>query len=107
MRAHRRDSLDGEVAGEHAPHPGAQSSSSPHPPCNVLTADATDKALTAQLERDGRLTNVAPAQRVALTTGPCPRRVQRLEADGYPGISGGDRPCRAGPFLRGRARSQP
>ncbi|WP_435877015.1 Lrp/AsnC family transcriptional regulator [Streptomyces acidicola] len=56
--------------------------SPPHPPCNVFTADATDKAIIAELERDGRLTNVAPAQRVGLTTGPCLRRVQRLEADG-------------------------
>ena len=34
------------------------------------------------LEWDGRLTNVELAQRVGLTTGPCLRRVQRLEADG-------------------------
>ncbi|MFF9803636.1 Lrp/AsnC family transcriptional regulator [Streptomyces coeruleorubidus] len=44
--------------------------------------DAIDKAIIAELERDGRLTNVELAQRVGLTTGPCLRRVQRLEADG-------------------------
>ncbi|MFI6492954.1 Lrp/AsnC family transcriptional regulator [Streptomyces sp. NPDC050564] len=44
--------------------------------------DATDRAIIAELERDGRLTNVELAQRVGLTTGPCLRRVQRLEADG-------------------------
>ncbi|AKG42603.1 Lrp/AsnC family transcriptional regulator [Streptomyces xiamenensis] len=44
--------------------------------------DATDRAIIAELERDGRLTNVQLAQRIGLTTGPCLRRVQRLEADG-------------------------
>jgi DNA-binding Lrp family transcriptional regulator len=44
--------------------------------------DAIDRAIIAELERDGRLTNVELAQRVGLTTGPCLRRVQRLEADG-------------------------
>ena len=44
--------------------------------------DAIDKAIIAELERDGRLTNVELAQRIGLTTGPCLRRVQRLEADG-------------------------
>ena len=44
--------------------------------------DAIDRAIIAELERDGRLTNVELANRVGLTTGPCLRRVQRLEADG-------------------------
>jgi DNA-binding Lrp family transcriptional regulator len=44
--------------------------------------DAIDRAIIAELERHGRLTNVELAQRVGLTTGPCLRRVQRLEADG-------------------------
>ncbi|MFD5014902.1 Lrp/AsnC family transcriptional regulator [Streptomyces chartreusis] len=44
--------------------------------------DTIDEAIIAELERDGRLTNVELAQRVGLTTGPCLRRVQRLEADG-------------------------
>ncbi|MEU1513617.1 Lrp/AsnC family transcriptional regulator [Streptomyces sp. NPDC005811] len=44
--------------------------------------DTIDRAIIAELERDGRLTNVELAQRVGLTAGPCLRRVQRLEADG-------------------------
>ncbi|MFI7131748.1 Lrp/AsnC family transcriptional regulator [Nonomuraea sp. NPDC050153] len=44
--------------------------------------DATDRAIIAELELDGRLTNVELAQRVGLTAGPCLRRVQRLEAEG-------------------------
>jgi DNA-binding Lrp family transcriptional regulator len=44
--------------------------------------DTIDRAIIAELERDGRLTNVELAHRVGLTTGPCLRRVQRLEADG-------------------------
>lgn len=48
--------------------------------------DVLDRAIITELERDGRLTNVELARRVGLTTGPCLRRVQRLEADGV--ISG-------------------
>ena len=44
--------------------------------------DAIDRAIIAELERDGRLTNIELAHRIGLTTGPCLRRVQRLEADG-------------------------
>lgn len=44
--------------------------------------DALDRAIIAELERDGRLSNVDLAARVGLTTGPCLRRVQRLEAAG-------------------------
>lgn len=44
--------------------------------------DAVDRAIIAELTRDGRLTNVELANRVGLTAGPCLRRVQRLEADG-------------------------
>lgn len=44
--------------------------------------DRIDRAIITELERDGRLTNVELAHRVGLTTGPCLRRVQRLEADG-------------------------
>ncbi|TDC98657.1 Lrp/AsnC family transcriptional regulator [Nonomuraea deserti] len=44
--------------------------------------DAIDRAIISELEREGRLTNVELAHRVGLTTGPCLRRVQRLEADG-------------------------
>jgi len=44
--------------------------------------DGLDRAIIAELEQDGRLTNVDLAARVRLTTGPCLRRVQRLEAAG-------------------------
>jgi DNA-binding Lrp family transcriptional regulator len=61
--------------------------------------DAIDEAIIAELERDGRLTNVELAQRVGLTTGPCLRRVQRLEADG---VIAGYRAV-IDPVARGRA----
>jgi DNA-binding Lrp family transcriptional regulator len=44
--------------------------------------DPLDRAIIAELGRDGRLSNVDLAARVGLTTGPCLRRVQRLEAAG-------------------------
>ena len=44
--------------------------------------DGLDRAIIAELEQDGRLTNVDLAARVGLTTGPCLRRVQRLESTG-------------------------
>jgi len=44
--------------------------------------DALDRAIIAELESDGRLSNVELASRVRLTPGPCLRRVQRLEASG-------------------------
>ncbi|MBF6086830.1 Lrp/AsnC family transcriptional regulator [Nocardia cyriacigeorgica] len=44
--------------------------------------DSLDRAIIAELEADGRLTNVELAGRVGLTPGPCLRRVQRLEAEG-------------------------
>lgn len=50
--------------------------------CNDFTVDPIDRAIIAELTRDGRLTNVDLAGRVGLTPGPCLRRVQRLEADG-------------------------
>ncbi len=44
--------------------------------------DSLDRAIIAELEADGRLTNVELAGRVGVTPGPCLRRVQRLEAEG-------------------------
>ncbi|UOQ60535.1 Lrp/AsnC family transcriptional regulator [Leucobacter rhizosphaerae] len=44
--------------------------------------DALDRAIIAELEREGRLSNVDLAARVGLTAGPCLRRVQRLESSG-------------------------
>ncbi len=44
--------------------------------------DALDRRIIAELQRDGRLSNVELADRVGLTPAPCLRRVKRLEADG-------------------------
>ena len=44
--------------------------------------DSLDSAIIEVLRKDGRIANVALAERVGLTPGPCLRRVQRLEAEG-------------------------
>ncbi len=44
--------------------------------------DAIDRKIIAELQADGRLSNVELADRVGLTTAPCLRRVKRLEDDG-------------------------
>ncbi|HYF60698.1 MAG TPA: Lrp/AsnC family transcriptional regulator [Burkholderiaceae bacterium] len=44
--------------------------------------DRTDLRILAELQRDGRLTNQALAERVALSPSPCLRRVRRLEEAG-------------------------
>jgi len=44
--------------------------------------DDVDRAIIDHLRQDGRLSNVALADRVHLTPGPCLRRVERLEAEG-------------------------
>jgi DNA-binding Lrp family transcriptional regulator len=44
--------------------------------------DAVDLQIIAELQRDGRLSNVELAERVGLSPAPCLRRVRRLEADG-------------------------
>ncbi len=44
--------------------------------------DATDWRILKELQADGRLTNVALAQRVGLSAPPCLRRVQALERAG-------------------------
>ena len=48
----------------------------------ILRVDALDRAIVAELQRDGRLTNLDLASRVGLTPAPCLRRVRRLEEDG-------------------------
>lgn len=48
--------------------------------------DRTDRNILKCLQADGRLSNVALAKKVNLTTTPCLERVRRLERDGY--ISG-------------------
>lgn len=44
--------------------------------------DAIDRRIIAELQRDGRLSNVELADRVGLTPAPCLRRVKRLESEG-------------------------
>jgi DNA-binding Lrp family transcriptional regulator len=44
--------------------------------------DAIDRRIIAELQRDGRLSNVELADRVSLTPAPCLRRVKRLESEG-------------------------
>lgn len=48
--------------------------------------DRTDRAILAALQEDGRISNVALAEKVHLSPSPCLERVKRLEAAGY--ISG-------------------
>ena len=48
--------------------------------------DRTDRNILEYLQEDGRISNVALARKVNLTTTPCLERVRRLERDGY--ISG-------------------
>ena len=45
--------------------------------------DRIDIAILAELQRNGRVTNAALAERVALSPSPCLQRVRRLEAAGY------------------------
>lgn len=44
--------------------------------------DAADRRILETLQTDGRLTNVELAERVAMSTSPCWRRVRQLEASG-------------------------
>jgi DNA-binding Lrp family transcriptional regulator len=44
--------------------------------------DAIDRAILAELQRDGRLSNTDLAGRVGLTPAPCHRRVRELERTG-------------------------
>jgi DNA-binding Lrp family transcriptional regulator len=44
--------------------------------------DEVDRQILAELQADGRMTNVELARRVGLSAPPCLRRVRRLEADG-------------------------
>jgi len=45
--------------------------------------DAIDRRIVAELQSDGRLSNVDLADRIGLSPSPCLRRVKRLEQDGY------------------------
>ncbi len=48
----------------------------------MFDLDDFDRQILAALQRDGRITNVALADEVALSPSQCARRVQRLEAAG-------------------------
>jgi DNA-binding Lrp family transcriptional regulator len=45
--------------------------------------DRIDVNILAQLQKDGRMTNVSLAEAVGLSPSPCLQRVKRLEAAGY------------------------
>ncbi|AXK39411.1 Lrp/AsnC family transcriptional regulator [Crenobacter cavernae] len=47
-----------------------------------LTLDKTDLRILAELQKNGRLTNVELAERVALSPSPCLRRLKQLEESG-------------------------
>lgn len=47
-----------------------------------LTLDKTDLRILAELQLNGRLTNVELAERVALSPSPCLRRLKQLEESG-------------------------
>jgi DNA-binding Lrp family transcriptional regulator len=48
----------------------------------MANLDSIDRRLLAELQREGRITNVELAQRVGLTAPPCLRRVRSLEEEG-------------------------
>jgi len=45
--------------------------------------DAIDRRILAELQEDGRMTNVELARRAGISAPPCLRRVRRLEEAGY------------------------
>jgi DNA-binding Lrp family transcriptional regulator len=45
--------------------------------------DAIDRRILAELQADGRMTNVELARRVGISAPPCLRRVRRLEQQGH------------------------
>jgi Lrp/AsnC family transcriptional regulator, leucine-responsive regulatory protein len=47
--------------------------------------DHFDRKIIAELQADGRLSNVDLAERIGLSPSPCLRRVKRLEREGYIG----------------------
>jgi len=52
------------------------------PPATEPTLDSLDRQILAELQEDGRKTNVELARRVNLSAPPCLRRVRRLEEEG-------------------------
>ena len=53
-----------------------------HPPAPDPALDTLDRQILAELQEDGRMTNVELARRVNLSAPPCLRRVRRLEEEG-------------------------
>src|ERR1700757_828135 len=49
----------------------------------ALTLDDIDRKILAELQEDGRMTNVELARRAGISAPPCLRRVRRLEEAGY------------------------
>ena len=47
-----------------------------------MSLDKIDRRILMELQSDGRIANVALAERVGLTPSPCLRRVKRLEEEG-------------------------
>jgi DNA-binding Lrp family transcriptional regulator len=54
----------------------------PSSPGRAPSLDAVDRQILAELQADGRMTNVELARRVELSAPPCLRRVRRLEESG-------------------------
>ena len=52
------------------------------PPAPDPALDTLDRQILAELQEDGRMTNVELARRVNLSAPPCLRRVRRLEEEG-------------------------
>ncbi len=48
-----------------------------------LALDAIDRKILAELQEDGRMTNVELARKAGISPPPCLRRVRRLEEAGY------------------------
>ena len=49
----------------------------------ISKLDAIDRMILAELQADGRMTNVDLAKRVGISAPPCLRRVRTLEENGY------------------------
>lgn len=52
------------------------------PPSDAQMLDAIDRRILAELQEDGRMTNVELARRAGISAPPCLRRVRRLEEAG-------------------------
>jgi DNA-binding Lrp family transcriptional regulator len=50
---------------------------------DTLVLDDIDRKILAELQADGRMTNVELARRAGISAPPCLRRVRRLEEGGY------------------------